>query len=386
MTNCSSDSTLNQAKQTPASTGAPHIYFRTDGNSEIATGHLMRCLAIARACAKAGAMVSFILSDKESLSLLKERFAFPEEFETHCLGGDYRQLPGELPGLLSYLQKKESAVIGSVSSIPWLFVDSYYATPAYLEALGRVCRTAYLDDLRSFDCAVDLVINYDTEEDCPYYARAARKLLGVQYTPLREQFHSPAYEVRPEAAHVLLSTGGTDPLGVAQHLLETVCSMDSPGTALQSLHYHILTSRSNTRYDALTALADRYPSIHIHEGITDVASLMASCDLAVSAGGTTLCELCAVGVPAVSYIMADNQRTAAASYADRGLIPCAGDIRMVHGHKSEQPLVNPETVANIFSFLTTMSQNYAARKESSQKMRAFLNGSGADLIARALLS
>lgn len=110
MTNCSSDSTLNQAKQTPASTDAPHIYFRTDGNSEIATGHLMRCLAIARACAKAGAMVSFILSDKESLSLIKERFAFPGEFETHCLGSDYRQLPGELPGLLSYLQDRKSVV------------------------------------------------------------------------------------------------------------------------------------------------------------------------------------------------------------------------------------------------------------------------------------
>ncbi len=28
------------------------IYFRTDANSDIATGHIMRCLSIARACAQ----------------------------------------------------------------------------------------------------------------------------------------------------------------------------------------------------------------------------------------------------------------------------------------------------------------------------------------------
>ena len=39
------------------------IYFITVGNHKIATGHLMRCLAIARACAQKGACVKFIVSD-----------------------------------------------------------------------------------------------------------------------------------------------------------------------------------------------------------------------------------------------------------------------------------------------------------------------------------
>lgn len=77
------------------------IYFRTDGNSEIATGHLMRCLAIARACARMGAAVAFIVSDEESLSLLRERFAVPQEFQVCSLHTDFKNPEQEIPALLS---------------------------------------------------------------------------------------------------------------------------------------------------------------------------------------------------------------------------------------------------------------------------------------------
>lgn len=56
------------------------IYFRTDGNSNIATGHLMRCLTIARACIQTGqskgqdVQISFLVSDHQSRSLLEDRF------------------------------------------------------------------------------------------------------------------------------------------------------------------------------------------------------------------------------------------------------------------------------------------------------------------------
>ena len=41
----------------------PLVYIRTDGNETIATGHLMRCLSIARALKKRGAAVAFLVSD-----------------------------------------------------------------------------------------------------------------------------------------------------------------------------------------------------------------------------------------------------------------------------------------------------------------------------------
>ena len=384
------------------------LYFRTDGNCQIATGHLMRCLTLARACARRGATVKFIVSDTESLALLKERFAYDEEFAVLCLYRSYQELPSEIPVLLSCLAEDICAAAETSDAPddpscqkPWIFLDSYYASPAYFESLRKYFRVAYLDDLRSFDCPVDLLINYDTAEDCPYYTGAVHKLLGAPYTPLREQFYAPAYEVRPAARHVLLSTGGTDPYGVAGSLLAMIFPLESTVlvqddrvslsmqdlTLLRSLDYHVLTSRANTHYEELMRLARLYPSIHLHTNVTKVAALMASCDLAVSAGGTTLCELCAVGVPAVSFLMADNQRTAVETYSQLHLIPCAGDIRPPAAHAGDIPSThNPDasTLRQILSFLVTMAPDYDRRVTLSSSMRNFLDGRGAQKIASFL--
>lgn len=416
------------------------IYFRTDGNAKIATGHLVRCLAIARACAQEGAYVKFIVSDTESLTLLRERFTIPQEFDVHCLDCDYTKLYQEIPALLSCLASDQDSVqaVRAGKDRPWLFIDSYYADAAYFKVAQGYFQTAYLDDLRTLDCAVDLVINYDTEEDCASYANASRKLLGARYTPLREQFHTPQYEVRPAVRHVLLSTGGIDPYRVAESLLHSIydqallagifserqsrdSSKSCPSPAeqnkqnslpaademalLRSMHYHVLTSRTNSRYDALNVLAQEHPSIHIHANVAEVAALMASCDLAVSAGGTTLCELCAVGVPSVSYLMAENQRTAVETYAKRNLIPCAGDIRPVAlpkqlidsgasgtrtsslsgQYNANTDSLNRTTLSHIIDFLAKMSADCSARRKLSSAMRNFLDGTGAKQIAQAML-
>ena len=45
------------------------IYIRTDANSTIATGHMMRCLSVANACLQKGMQVCFVVSDTESKSV-----------------------------------------------------------------------------------------------------------------------------------------------------------------------------------------------------------------------------------------------------------------------------------------------------------------------------
>ena len=57
----------------------PLVYIRTDGNETIATGHLMRCLSIARALKKRGAAVAFLVSDDTSASILQKSVICSEE-------------------------------------------------------------------------------------------------------------------------------------------------------------------------------------------------------------------------------------------------------------------------------------------------------------------
>lgn len=336
----------------------PDIRIRTDGNQEIATGHLMRCLTIARACAARGMSVCFAVADETSEALLRERFDRPGEFAVECLHSDYRDMNGELPALARSMKAAEAS---------WILVDSYFVTEDYLAALRRICRVAYLDDIAAFAYPIDCVINYTINAAARprQYRSIPHCLLGTSYAPLRKQFRDVPYTVRGAVEHILLSTGGTDPFRVAETLAATL----SPG-----LQYHIVTSRVNPRYEHLLTLAAPDDRIHVYENVRDMAGLMARCDMAVSAGGTTLFELCAVGVPAICFTMADNQKNNAELFRRGGILPYAGDVRR-----------DPDgTIKEIRRFLENGSANPQRRAEQSSRMRSYVDGMGAARIAAFL--
>ena len=343
------------------------VYFRTDGNEEIATGHIMRCLSIARACRSLSMNAHFLVSDEKSVSLLKERFASPDEFPIICLYSNHQDLEGELPALRSILKDVPQKSF-------CLFIDSYFVTETYLNELQKLCKVAYLDDLLAFNYPADLIINYDVTEEPACYRKAKCRLTGASYTPLREQFQNISYEVRSEVQNVMLSAGGTDACNIVGTLLQKIFAKADSFNFLKTLNYHIITSRLNSHFQELERLATFYPTIHIHTNVQDMATLMCKCDLGISAGGTTLYELCAVGVPSVCFTTADNQLSAVKTFSDNHIIPYAGDACTSL----------EETCNALITFLNRHKDSYAERKKSSQRMRAFLDGSGSYRIATAL--
>ena len=114
-----------------------------------------------------------------------------------------------------------------------------------------------------------------------------------------------------------------------------------------------------------------------------MASLMASCDIAVSAGGVTLCELAAVGVPTISFSMADNQMTAVENFAKRDLIPYCGDVRGEADECEDEAF--EEAIDKVVSKLQEIAKDYSLRQEKSMMLRAYIDGCGAAKIAEKLL-
>ena len=54
---------------------------------------------------------------------------------------------------------------------------------------------------------------------------------------------------------------------------------------------------------------------------------MKECDIAITAGGSTIYELCACGIPSIMYTIADNQWGIAYAFSGNGIIPWVGDVR-----------------------------------------------------------
>ena len=116
--------------------------------------------------------------------------------------------------------------------------------------------------------------------------------------------------------------------------------------------------------------------------VSDMASLMRNTDIAVTAGGTTLLELCAFGVPAVVFAMADNQMRQVKGLAAQGAILYAGSVG-----DATRDYVTQETeavVKNIAEQMKRLLDDAALRQAFSNRMRTLVDGKGAERIARAL--
>ena len=81
----------------------------------------------------------------------------------------------------------------------------------------------------------------------------------------------------------------------------------------------------NPRIDIIRGKILGNAVLHINEH--NMSALMQKCDIAISAAGSTLYELCATGIPAITYTLADNQLIAAEQFDKQGIMLSAGDCR-----------------------------------------------------------
>lgn len=382
------------------------IYIRTDGNSKIATGHLVRCLCIAQALESLGKSVCFLVSDSNSFSLLQDLAAsifedYSFSFDVKILGtACYDNLESELEELSVLLTPSVPLLnldttlpdlnnsslpeceIHYKDNLPFLkpviFVDSYFVTEDYFVSLSKFAKIAYMDDLRSFDYKVDLVINYDVipparmQEYELSYTNAEVSLLGAGYTPLRKQFQNQEVILRNTVKKILITTGGSDPYDFTSTLSDYLLSLEL------DVELHVVVGRLFKNIETLEALSQQHSSLHLHYNVSDMATLMKQCDYAISAAGTTLYELCALGIPAISISMADNQIPMAETFAETDTVPYAGDIRVQNVEDIQ------EILGQISNHLISLCQDMRGRQLQHQKMRRLVDGNGAIKIAKAL--
>ena len=339
------------------------IYIRADGNDVIATGHIMRCLSIAEQIRKLGVEVRFVTADDSPCSLIEDRGFFVD-----VLGTVWNDLDKEMDVIGKYIEEK------NVSTI---LVDSYYVTEKYLSFLSRKTKVAYIDDIYAFAYPVNTLINYAVFADMNAYHELygergePKYLIGGEYVPIREEFLNVDFSVKTDVNKVMITTGGTDRLNVTGNLLKAVLCDDK----LNKLYYHIIVGKFNKNKSMLeTAAAASNGHIILHENVTKMSAYMTECDLAVSAAGSTLYELCSCGTPTICLEIADNQK-GAYMWERKGLMRYAGNAA-----KNLDGCIN-EFLVHLRELMT----DYDTRLEMSHRMKKIVDGRGAERIAGYLI-
>lgn len=332
------------------------VYIRTDMNDRIATGHLMRCLSIADAIRRKGEDVSFITADENASGLLNER-----GYQQIILGSKWNALENELDEFLRLIDEKEIKII---------LIDHYSVTEKYLEVLRKKVFVVYIDDLNAFLYPADMLICYaiyyekfDYENQYRDVSAPPIFLLGTKFVPLRSKFQEcAAKQISKEIQSLLIMSGGTDPYDAVKKILETidVTSFDE---------IYAICGAFNKSYEKLLSFYAEYPHVHILKSVPDIDHYMKKADLAISAAGSALYELCAVGTPVISYTFADNQLDNAKKLDEDGIIPYAGDMR------------TDDVINNIRYLINEKINSQQYRTEITSRMQKLVDGKGADRIA-----
>ncbi len=361
------------------------IVFRADGNKYIGAGHIMRCLSIAGQAALHGMESCFVTAGEEFYDII----ALKEGHQNIVLHTQYDQMERELARLFSVFKKLDAAGPDARSGIEAVVVDSYQVSARYLNSLFSFCRDRgakliYIDDLCAFPYPCDVLVNYNVYgPDCDYASiyqnsdASPLTLLGAGYAPLRGEFQNLIpRKVESQGRKILISTGGADFMHIGIGILREILKR---GEKLAGFQFHFIVGAMNEDAGEMHNLVQRSDhtgaKIRLHENVSNMAELMRMADVSVSAAGSTLYELCAVGTPALTYVLADNQIPGAKGFCQYAGLENVGDVRRLGVLKLSGLLVDSAV---------GLCKDYEKRKRIAAQMSKVVDAKGAERILEAV--
>jgi UDP-2,4-diacetamido-2,4,6-trideoxy-beta-L-altropyranose hydrolase len=345
-----------------------NILIRVDASSKIGSGHLMRCLALARGLVKHGASVRFAMRD---LSPAMLDMVMPE-FPLSLLPARYESETSEatVESVVPWnddLAAVEQALDGD--TVDWCIVDHYGLDAAWEDgARAFAQRLMVIDDLANRPHATDILLDQNLTASESAYAglvsSQCKQLLGPSYALLRDEF--AAYEERQPAEpvqHVLVNFGGADPTGETLKVLDAL-------QGLSAVEVEVVAGKANPAWPAVRDRC-KEKGWQAHHHVDDMAARMRRANIAVGAGGTMTWERAATGLPTVCVAVAANQVANAQLMAECG-------AQLYVGRSAEV------TVPMMAAALRKLVDDADLRVSMAQQSRLLVDGRGVDRACTAL--
>lgn len=337
----------------------PKIAFRADARVDLGTGHVMRCLTLARYLRAEGWDVVFVTLEESG-----------------------RLCPG-LSDFSVIVVPPDATTADEVALVrgarAHIVVVDHYERDARLETPVRVDSFVFvIDDLadRRHDCdaLLDQTPGRVPSDYTPWTPDSCKFFLGGNYSLLRPEFA----ELRPRSLNrrqglevprtLLVSCGGTDPKGASMVVLEALnltrhCFEVTLILPTASPFFQKVQERARTwsHPSAVTLLART----------SDMAELMVKADIAIGAGGTTSWERCCLGLPCLNLKIAENQTLVNRVLTEQGAIVDLGEIEDL----------KPETLAALLDRLCRDTKRLC---QMSKVASGLIDGRGCSRIGQAL--
>lgn len=306
------------------------VAIRVDSSTIIGSGHLMRCLTLAKRLRKNdNADVHFISRDLEGNL---HNLIHSQGFDLIIL--PHHDIDVSLTGYETWLTVPKSVdametakILKSLGPIDKLVIDSY-AIDVEWEIIVRafVEEIFVIDDLanRQHDCDVLLDQNFylNMENRYKHLVPAHCKLkLGPEYALFREEFYEAKKHLRRRDGsikNILVFYGGVDLTNETMKALQALVELNLP-----NIKVNVVVGAGN----ANKANVEEYCKLHgfnYYCQVDNMAELMNQADLALGAGGTTTWERCFLGLPSIVTSIAENQEVGARDMSNKNYLVYLG--------------------------------------------------------------
>jgi len=351
------------------------VVFRVDSSFRMGSGHFMRCLTLAEALHAQDVQVSFISRDHPgNIVHMLHKQAIPVTVlpaptiseSSHC--EDYAEWLG-----VTQAEDAAETLEALYGRYPdWLVVDHYGLGIEWEQQVrSNVKKLMVIDDLasRSHDCDLLLDQNYSTEGEQRYAKLVpvtCKLLLGPRYALLQHEFrsirgHLKSRKHKLKRILVFFTTG--DDQG------ETLKAMHGIESFGPVEHVDVVVGLSNLSNAEIINKCQQLKWVY-HCQIDYMPKLIAESDLVIGGGGSSNWERCALGVPSLVTILAENQAPITEALGRAGIIDNLG------WNSTLKPSDYEKALKNITS--NTL-------EEMSEKAIKLVDAKGAERVAAILL-
>jgi UDP-2,4-diacetamido-2,4,6-trideoxy-beta-L-altropyranose hydrolase len=281
------------------------VVIRVDSSDQIGSGHVMRCLALAKELKNQKTNVIFLARELignynhliENQGFTVKRLLFNVN-TIHSWSGEEWQVDAE----------QSYQFLTTLGAVDILIVDHYGLDARWeMRQKPAIKKLMVIDDLanRSHDCDMLLDSNLYLNQSTRYHdliPEACTTLFGSSYVLLRKEFLNycikPVKRTQP-VKNILISLGGLDRDNVTEKIIVACNKLSNV-----DLKFSVVVGLANPHQEKLQTLCKGLPNFSYYCQIKNMAELMQTMDLSIGAGGSTMWERCCLGLPALTVSLA----------------------------------------------------------------------------------
>ena len=315
------------------------IVFRVDSSTIMGSGHLMRCLTLAKLMRNCGNVdIRFICRDLEGniSSVVSDN-----DFNLIMLpAAEYNTDLSSYAAWLTVSQEQDAdETIDAIRSTScdfqadYIIVDSYAIDEIWEKKLRPYTKKIFvIDDLasRKHDCDYLLDQTYGIEYSNKYDAVVPShcvQFLGTSYSLLKSEYWNLRKEInllRKEINNVLVFFGGSDDTGETVKFLEALNKNNC-----EQYHFIVIIGGGNPQQEVIKAYCDEMDNVEFHCQVDNMEYYISICDLAFASAGVNTWERCVLGLPSVITVTADNQREISIKMREKNAAVILGSFETV---------------------------------------------------------